>query len=66
MIFLSTCRRQRQEDQEVKARLGYIMKLCLPENRRKEKPLYQKQHKCPSLDEYTKCGPLRPWNIIQP
>lgn len=60
-MVVSMCRRQRQEDQEIKARLGYIMKPCLPENRKKEKPLYQKQHKCPSLD-----GPLRPWNIIQP
>lgn len=33
-----TCRRQRQEDQGVKARLGYIMRPCLSEKGKKEKP----------------------------
>lgn len=34
------------EAQEVKASLGYILRPCLPEEGKKEKPVYQRQHKC--------------------
>jgi len=34
------------QGQEIKARLGYRVRPCLPEEEKKEKPIYGKQHKC--------------------